>query len=237
VTRAFFPDTAFAWAFCASLILLTSIAAWTDTRKAKIPNRLCLVILALGLVMNAVRCAWLAQEGKPVFLELWLGEHRPDAAWVGAIYGLIFAIIAFLFWFALMFAIWIFGLCGGGDVKLLATVAAWVGIGVFLYIWLASALVLFLWMGARVLTGGVKPRQVKKSINKLTEAKRAHDEGRAPVIKPGKIRMTYSLPLVIATTAVLLWAYRYDLQLKVRPPQPEQPQGALAHDRPSPHSA
>ncbi len=235
--RAFFPDVAFAWTFCVGLILLICIAAWTDTRKAKIPNRLTVLILALGIVMNAIRAGWLATENKPVVLELGVGALHPESAWLGAMYGVLFALAGFVVAFTVMFVIWIFGSCGGGDVKLLAAVGAWVGIGGFLYVWLASALILFVWMAARILTGGMTPRNIKRTLAKIDAGRKAHDRGEAPIVKPGKLRVTFSLPLVIATLCVLLWVYRFELQLQPPKPQPNQPQGALAHDRPSPPSA
>jgi Flp pilus assembly protein protease CpaA len=229
VDKAFFPDVAFAWMFCVGLVLLIGIAAWTDTRRAKIPNRLCLVILALGLVMSAVRAGWLAADNKPLRL------LETGAVWRGVIDGLLWASAGFLVAFAVMFVIWIMGSCGGGDVKLLASVSAWVGPDGFLFIWLGSVLVLFVWMGARILSGGMTPRGIKKTLAKLDAGRKAHDAGRDPVAKPGK-RVTFSLPLLIATACILLVVYRYELQL-VPPkskPQPDQPQGALRDVRPSP---
>ena len=224
--RAFFPDVAFAWTFCAGLILLISVAAWTDTRRAKIPNRLCVTILVLGLLMNAVRAGWLASADKP----LWIFDS--GSVGLGILDGLFFAIAGFLVAFTAMFLIWIFGSCGGGDVKLLAAVGAWVGIGGFLYIWLASALILFIWMAARLVSGGITPRRVKKTLSKIDAGRRAHDRGESQIVRPGKLRVTFSLPLVIATTCVLLWVYSYELQLRKPKPQPTQNNGALAHDRP-----
>jgi prepilin peptidase CpaA len=222
---------AFAWVFCVGLILLLCIAAWTDTRRAKIPNRLCVTILALGLVMNLVRAGWLGQENK----QLWLFDS--GSVWLGILDGLFFAITGFLLAFTAMFVIWIFGACGGGDVKLLAAVGAWVGISGFLFIWLASALILFIWMAGRILTGGMTPKGIKRTLAKIDSGRKAHNRGESQVVKPGKLRVTFSLPLVIATACVLFWVYRYELELQPRP-QPNQPQqGALAHDRPSPFSA
>jgi prepilin peptidase CpaA len=226
--KLFFPDSAFAWAFCVGLVLLTAVAAWTDTRKAKIPNWLTVLILALGLAANAARGGWLASENKP----LWVFDT--GAVWLGVLDGLLFALTGFLVAFAAMFVIWIFGACGGGDVKLLGAVGAWVGFAYFPLVWLASVVVLFVWLGARLLTGGLSPRQVRKSINELHKQKRDRDAGRAPATKPGKLRATYSLPLVVALAAVLMWLFRYELQLK---PRPADPHGAIAHVRPPPPGA
>src|SRR5262249_33664807 len=100
--------------------------------------------------MNAIRSGWLAAENKP----LWLFET--DAVWLGAVDGFLFALIAFLAVFAAMFGLWVLGLVGGGDVKLLAATAAWLGLSrVMLLVWLASMLALFFWVGARVVVQGL----------------------------------------------------------------------------------
>jgi prepilin peptidase CpaA len=233
VSKAFFPDAAFAWAFCVSLILLAAVAAWTDTKYAKIPNRLTVVIFALGFLVNAIRGGWLGSESKP----LWVFDT--GAVWLGVLDGLLFALVGFLVAFAAMFVMWIMGSCGGGDVKLMAALGAWIGIGGFLFVWLATVVVLVFWAAARIFAGGMTPRQVKKTFAKIDSGRKARDEGREQVVTPGKFRMTYSLPLLIALTVVLMVVYRHELHLVPPRPQPDQPQqqGALAHVRPSSFSA
>lgn len=230
--RSFFPDPVFAWIFCGVLFLLTCVAAWTDTRKAIVPNRLTVLILILGLVANVIRGVWLAAENRPLPLS-WFDS---DSEWLGALNGFLFGLTGFAVAFAIMFAIWIFGLCGGGDVKLLGAVSAWVGFMIFPYIWVASVFVLFFWMLARIFSGGLSPRKLKRAVEKLQEQKQDRAAGKAPVLKRGKVRATYSLPLAIATAAVLLYLFRVELLLSPpKPPQPDQTQGAVSHARPSPN--
>jgi len=232
VKHQYFPDVAFAWVFCVGLILLTGIAAWTDTKRAKIPNRLTVLILVLGLVVNAVRGGWLGYQGKPT----WLFET--DSAWMGALDGFLYALTGFAVAFAVMLLLWIFGSCGGGDVKLVSSVAAWLGIMGFLFAWLGSVVVLFFWMAARMVSGGIKPRQVQKSMAKLHEQRKARDAGKAPPpTKPGKLRMTYSLPLAVAVTAILLGEHWGELQLPKLRQQPDQQQEVSTNDRPIWHKA
>lgn len=226
--RVFFPDVGFAWAFCVGLVLLIGVAAWTDTTRAKIPNRLVLVILALGMVMNGIRAGWLAADGKPLW---WL---ESGAAWRGVIDGLLYSLLGFVVAFVVMFVIWIMGSCGGGDVKLMAAVSAWVGLSGFLFLWLGSVIVLFFWVAAKVLSGGMSPRGIKRTLSKVDAGRKAHDQGKEQVVKKGKLRVTFSLPLLITTVCVLLWVYRYELELQVRPrPQEEHSKRLPAHDRPT----
>lgn len=172
--RTFFPDPATAWVFCLALVALCGVAAWTDTRRGIIPNRLTVAMLGLGVVANVVRGALVGAAGG----RLWVLES--GAWWRGAADGAAWALAGFAVAFGVMFVLWVFGTCGGGDVKLLAGVGAWVGVVWFPLVWLGSAAVLFVWMSARLL-GGSKP---------------------APGVP--KTRATYSLPVAVSVTAVLL---------------------------------
>lgn len=230
----FFPDPVFAWLFLLALVLLTGVAAWYDTRKAIIPNRLSVLILILGVAVNVVRAAWMAAENTPAYVWPWgfLQGDEP-AVWVGAVQGFLFALGGFLVAFTMMFLFWMFGMCGGGDVKLLGAVGGWVGIAYFPLIWVGSVFVLFVWMLARVLTGGLSPRKVKRSIAQVQKQMTVPAGGKAPPApRGGGVRVTYSLPIAVATAAVLLWVFRAELQL-IRPKQPDQP-GASVHVQPPP---
>ncbi len=231
MTTAFFPDPVFAWVFCVGLFLLTCVAAWIDTRTTRIPNRLTLVILGLGVVMSAIRGGWLGADDKPV----WLWVSNPGPAWLGVIDGLLFAFVGFLVAFVVMFVFWIFGTCGGGDVKLVGAVGAWLGVTkALLWLWLFSAAVLFVWMSARVLSGGLSPTNFKRTRDQMKKAREGHKDGSPK--QPGPLRVTYSLPIAVATAVVLLWMFRFELGLVPPKPQPVQ-QGTAAHARPSPRPA
>lgn len=190
MAHRFFPDPAFGWAFCLALAGLSFAAAWTDTRRGVVPNRLTVLTLALGLGFNAVRGGWLGSLGVPVWL------LAPGGAAVGAADGLLFGLAGFAVAFAVMFALWAFGTCGGGDVKLVAAVAGWVGLPYFPLVWVGSAVTLVVWTLARILAAGGKPSG----------------------------RTTYSLPLAVATAAVLLTLFWTALGLPpVRPAAPNPP--------------
>jgi len=226
----FFPNAAFAWVFCLTLILLTGVAAWTDTRKAIVPNRLSILILVLGLLANAIRGGWLAAEHHHVW---WLFEEGTPP-WAGVIAGLLFALVGFLLAFAVMFGLWIFGLCGGGDVKLVSALAAWTGFWYCTLILFASVVTLLVWMVGQLVVGGLTAKRLRKTMNRLAKPKRDPVTGGPLVPKGGKMRTTFSLPVAVATAAVLLFIFRVELQLVPPKPQPEQPQGAAVHVRSSP---
>lgn len=206
--REFFPDPVVGWAYCLSLGLLTSVAAYIDTKTAKIPNRLNFVILGTGLIANGIRGAWLGALEKP----LWIFD---TGSWgLGLIDGLLFGLLGFLVAFVVMFGFWLLGLCGGGDVKLLAAVGGWIGLSAnLLFIWLMSIVALFIWTILRILTRGLSPKSLKKTVGSLSEKTGANANPRNPV------RVTYSVPIAVAVILVLLWVHRFELLLAV-PPQP-----------------
>jgi len=225
VERTFFPNVWFAWVFLGVLFGLTGIAAWTDTKRAKIPNVLTVAMLVLGLIANAVRGGWQGAEGRP----LWVWET--GTVWLGILDGLTLALVGAVVAFVLMFILWVMGTCGGGDVKLMTAIGAWLGLSGFLFVWLATAIVLLVWVFFRVMGSGFSPRRIKATMAKLDADRRAMNEGKAiPASRP--MRMTYSLPLLVSLVAVLLYVYRWELQIVgSRGVSPATPQtGWVAHD-------
>lgn len=204
--RTFFPNIWFAWAFLGVLWGLTSIAAWTDTKRAKIPNVLTVAMLGLGILANAVRGGWQGAWGRP----LWVWET--GTVWLGILDGLTLALVGATTAFVLMFILWIMGTCGGGDVKLMTAIGGWLGLSGFLFVWLATAVVLLIWVFFRVVGSGLSPRRIKATMAKLDADRRAMNEGKA-IQASRQMRMTYSLPLLISLVAVLLYVYRGELQI------------------------
>src|SRR5208283_4704741 len=105
-----FPDSAgFAWTYYLVLVALLLVAAYSDMRRMIVPKSLTLPTLALGLLFNVVRGAWLGAAGaEPVWI---LGQH---GAWIGALDGLLYALAGLAIGFGLFFVMWILGTCGGG---------------------------------------------------------------------------------------------------------------------------
>src|SRR4051812_1481896 len=108
----YFPDPISGWAFFTTLMALLAVASWTDQRRMVVPKWLTLPTLALGLLANVLRGAWLGWHDLPAWS---LSSGGP---WLGALDGLLFALAGFAMGFVLFFAMWVLGVCGGGDVKL-----------------------------------------------------------------------------------------------------------------------
>jgi prepilin peptidase CpaA len=204
--RTFFPNVWFAWAFLGLVASLTGIAAWTDTKRAKIPNWLTVSMLGVGVIVNGIRGGWLGSEGRP----LWLWPT--GTWWLGVCDGLTLSLIGAAVAFVLMFVLWIMGTCGGGDVKLMTAIGSWLGLGGFLFVWLATAIGLMVWVFFRVIGGGLSPRRIRSRLSKLDADRRNLNAGRS-IEARRPLRMTYSLPLLISLLVVLLYVYRYELQI------------------------
>jgi Flp pilus assembly protein protease CpaA len=155
-----FPAAEFAWAYAALLMAGLAVACWHDLRTLRVPKAVTLGLLAGGVLMNLVRGAWVGSQGAQVWT---LG---PNGAAVGAIDGLLFSLAGFSIGFGLFFVLWVFGVGGGGDVKLAAAVGSWVGplgLGLVLVVALAVVTVLtVVRIGLTVLSGkpgrGLKPK-------------------------------------------------------------------------------
>src|SRR5262249_6400200 len=120
---AFFPGPAFAWVYFLVLMSLLAVASYTDLRRLTIPKWVSLTVLALGLVVNVVRGAWLGSAG----LAGWVLDG--GGVGLGLLDGLLFALAGFALGFVLFFVLWLLGTVGGGDVKLFAALGAWIGPG------------------------------------------------------------------------------------------------------------
>jgi Flp pilus assembly protein protease CpaA len=200
----FFPGPLFGWAFLAVLLAVLAVASYTDLLRLVVPKFVTLTGLALGIVFNAVRGAWLGADGLPTWC---LGE---GGAFVGLLDGLLFALAGFAAGFGMFFLMWVLGVCGGGDVKLFAALGAWVGpylaVCVLAMTLVIIVMVVFVRLAGQLLTGrGIR-------ISKMhAPARRGKPQARRRVLG-------FSLPLAIATALVLLWVFRVDLQVVSAPP-------------------
>lgn len=210
----FFPNFGFGWLFCIALILGLGIIAVRDLRTAKIPNKLSVSLAFLGLVFNLIRGGWLATQEH----EVW--QLGTNGLAVGLIDALLFSLSGFLAGFALFFLMYVLGVCGGGDVKLMAAVGAWVGSLSVCYIILLSVPTVMIWAVFKVMSGGWKQTvQASKEQRKAVAKNKPLPKG----------RMTFSIPALLAVILLVLWTYRYDLHLVE---QPEKTNAMVANSPP-----
>lgn len=224
-TPDFFPNAPFAWTFCCALFAFVILAAYIDTKSAKIPNRLTVILLFAGVACTLVRSVWQGVVEHPLFV-FDTGEW-----WLGLLDGMLFALLGFLLAFGGFFAFWIFGLAGGGDVKLMAALGAWFGPKGFLILWVMSIVALLFWSGFVIVSAKVAG---KKSFGpKLPQPTKQQKKGAKPTPAPRGLQVTYSVPVAIATVLTCLWMYRVDLQLASPKPTPADNKTGGATDAPT----
>ena len=192
----FFPNTPFAWLFCVTLWVFLIIAAYTDTKSSRIPNRLVVGCAIFGLLFSLIRSGWDAAQQQ----KLWIFDTGSIP--LGIMDGMAFSLVGFLLAFFGLFVFWIMGLCGGGDVKLFAAVGIWLGWKYVGFVWMASFILLWIWMIVAVLMRGLSPSAVRKSM-----------QGSKPDGGPRKrkFRVTYSLPIAVAAIGVCFTKFHKEL--------------------------
>src|SRR5690606_34687669 len=90
---------------------LLVLAAWTDWRERRIPNAICLVLLAAGIGWHA-----LVMDGEGLFTSSLAGGLGLSASAIGAFAA-----------FVGLFPLYLLRVLGAGDVKLATAIGAWVG--------------------------------------------------------------------------------------------------------------
>jgi Flp pilus assembly protein protease CpaA len=189
----FFPDPAFGWMFYLVLVSITLVAAWIDWKKLIVPKVLAIIMLGAGILFNLVRGAWLGAEGQP-------GNYfgQTGIGW-GLLEGLLFSLAGFAVGFSLFFALWVMKTCGGGDVKLFAAMGAWLGPLWTIYILIGT------WFFVAVGYAG------------FNSVRHFFKHG----LKRQKQQVAYSFPVAVSTAIILLWVFRFDLQLAPRTATPQ----------------
>jgi prepilin peptidase CpaA len=194
----FFPNPWFGWCFYVLLMGLLTVASYFDLRYLTIPKPLSIATLVLGIIMSLVRGVWIGIEAED---------------WVqGLGYGLSESLIGFVTGFGIFVTMWFLGLAGGGDVKLFAGVAAWLGCYYAFWLWVGSMLTLVLFASARliyhVMTVGMSATRHSFSAKDAASGKK-----KTASLKPRRRLLPYSLPLAVAAALMLLWFFREDLGL------------------------
>jgi prepilin peptidase CpaA len=193
-----FPNLPFAIAFVGILVSALAYAAYIDWTTMKVPKWLTIGLFGTGILLNVVRGAWLGAEGVPVWV-----LNGSDAL-VGGLDGLILSLVGFVVGFSVFFVLWIFGVGGGGDVKLVGATGAWLG-WYFVLVSVAVSLpflvlVTLVVSGFRIMSGKLPKTAVQTS-------------GRRRSVT------TYSLPFALGVYVVLaILMYQYSKQLNAPNP-------------------
>jgi len=202
--KPFFPDPASAGVFFFVLVGFLGVAAYVDTKTFRIPKWLTLPLLGTGLLMNLGRGLWMGALGR----EVWVLET--GSMWVGGADGLLFGLWGMTAAFGLYVALWLLGVVGGGDVKLCTALGAWIGAYNILLFIVVSGGVMALWALGRLATGGFTQKDFAR---RRIELRKVPGLTEAEVEKFARRGMTFSVPATVAAALVMMWVFRYDLQL------------------------
>jgi prepilin peptidase CpaA len=164
------------------------VAAVTDVWKFKVHNLLTLPLLLAGLVYHGI---------------------------VGGGEGLGNSLLGLVFGFGSLFAFYVMGGMGGGDVKLMAAVGAWLGMPLTLYVFAASALaagayaLLLVLMSGRVRETWVNLKIIWYRVAAVGRHLAAEDHVEAEVKREDRRRrvIPFAAMMALGTFALLLWAW------------------------------
>jgi len=162
-------------------VVFTLACMVIDVRSRRIPNWLTVPSFAMGVVVHAVAGGWS---------------------------GIQTSLGGFATGFAILFVLWLVGGGGGGDVKMLGALGAWLGTTLVLFAFLASAVVTLLIVLGAVLSeafsrGKAGTETVTRHSTKKTNGSPRHPKASS---RPGRI-VPYAVPLAIGTWVVLAFSW------------------------------
>jgi Flp pilus assembly protein protease CpaA len=193
----------FGWAFYAVLLGFLGVATYTDIGRLKIPNKLTVTMLAVGLVVSLVRGAWLGSvlEQAGSDQTVWLFANTPV---LGALDGLLCALAGFAASFVVFMLLWLLGVLGGGDVKLMAALGAWVGFTIQMVFLVLGSMIALILLGVVLMVRKLFRRGVQKTVFNVKQGAQAGNlrKTRAGMKRRDQV-LALSLPVAIATGLLL----------------------------------
>jgi prepilin peptidase CpaA len=175
------------WIAVIIIVCVTAAAAVIDMRTRRLPNWFTVPVLAAGILFHSL---------------------------TGGLSGLGMALGGFAIGFGILLVLWLIGGGGGGDVKLIGALGAWLGATATVAVVVLSAALAAVFSIIVVLTGvarhGYKyvQRRHLARAEDLVEKKRRSDVSadEALAARKGRRRLVpYALPVAFSTWMVLVW--------------------------------
>jgi prepilin peptidase CpaA len=162
-----------------SLSIFTAVAAVTDLRTRKIPNKLTVPAFILGILFQLVF------------------HPYGDRSVVGSLLNVG---AAFALGFGTLFVLWMVGGGGAGDTKMMGALSVWLGWKMTIAVLILSTVIVLIGtLAATLIQAG--SRGWRKTREKLAPQAGAMTDSR------NRRLMTYAFPVALATWIVLVWAH------------------------------
>ncbi len=173
--------------FVAFVTGFTMTAAISDLRTRKLPNWLTVPALVAALLMHTV---------------------------INGLAGLGFSLFGFVTGFGILLVLWLTGGSGGGDVKLMGALGAWLGAGLTLRVFLVSTALAAIAAAAMLLAGTlsrgfgfVQRRYLAGGSAARPNARRPKDRELRRLRRQRRRLMPYAVPVALGTWLVLFSAW------------------------------
>ena len=173
----------FSGLFIAAVVGFTLAAAISDLKTRRLPNWLNVSALVAAIVVHTA---------------------------MNGLTGLGFSLLGFATGFGILFVLWLIGGGGGGDVKLMGAVGAWLGAALTLKVFLLSAVLIAILCFA-VLIGAFVRYGFSYVKERYLASGRSNDSSRRRDLKKQRQRyrvMPYAVPVALSTWLILAVAWR-----------------------------
>lgn len=177
--------------FVIGVFVFTASAAWCDFRMKKLPNALTMPALAMGVAFAVTQGVVLG-------------------GWSGAIHGLSFALGGFATGFCILLVLWLIGGGGGGDVKFMGALGAWLGASMTLQVLVVSAVLagaisvgLLVVQAIRTGFGRVQRRYRAETQSHVSRKRQVSERERQERAVRRRL-MPFAVPAALATWSVLI---------------------------------
>ncbi len=175
---------------------LLMVAAWTDYRARRIPNAICVVMLATGLLWHAF-----AMDGDGLFASSLAGGLGVSASAIGALAA-----------FVGLFPLYFLKVLGAGDVKLATAIGAWIGWQGLLpwavLVMISGGVLALAWMINARRRSRVLLNLRMMAMQTFVEGPRAAIAGFDPQADAAADRLPYAWAILVGTTAFALARYQ-----------------------------
>ncbi len=173
--------------FVVAVVVFTTAAAISDLTTRKLPNWLTVSAFVAGLLAHTV---------------------------TGGLSGLGFSLLGFATGFCILLVLWLIGGSGGGDVKLMGALGAWLGVGLTLQVFLVSTALAAMATGARLLAGTlsrgfgfVQRRYLATGLAARSRSGSPRDREARRRQRQRRRMMPYAVPVALGTWLVLASAW------------------------------